>query len=124
MILHSSIYLSHNLPNQFSEPIHGNLRVGRWTVIGDSRNSPCPSHGLIGAYNEDGEASVVQLHFVVVVGQEGVASDGLTMYRDKRAFFIQNILFYILFEGGGGTADSQLNIIRSSSQTSSPNECK
>jgi len=100
VILHSSIYLSHNLPNQFSEQTHANLRAERRTVIGDSRNSPCSSHGLTGAHNEDGEASVFQLDFVIVLGQEGVVSGGLTMYRDKIFFFIQNILFYILFEGG------------------------
>jgi len=66
VILHSSTCFSHNLPNQFSEQIHANLRDERGTVIGDSTHSPCPPHGLTGAHNEDDELSVGQLDSVVV----------------------------------------------------------
>jgi hypothetical protein len=73
MILHSSICLSHNRPNQFSEQIHANLRAERGTVTGDSTQSPCPPHGLTGVHNE---ASGVQFDCVVVVGQDVVVVVG------------------------------------------------
>ncbi len=75
MILHSSIWWSHNRPNQFSEQMHANLRAELGTVIDDSRHSPCSPHGLIGTHNEDGGAAGVELDCGVVVDHDGVVED-------------------------------------------------
>lgn len=92
LILHSSICLSHNRPNQFSVQIHAILRAELKIVVDDSTHTPCAPHGSIGAHNEDGGIEVVEVDcvdvVVVVEGQVAVGQDdvvvvgivGITMY--------------------------------------------
>ena len=76
MTLHSSICLSHNRPNQFSEQTHANLRGESTVLCDDSTHWPCSPHGLLGTHNdEEGIAVVVGVGFVVAADQVTVGKD-------------------------------------------------